>query len=256
MLTIGQLAGYVGVTVRAVRHYHALGLLPEPERTASGYRSYTAQDVIDLRRIKVLTDAGVPLARVRELQGAGPDELDAAVRDLDAQLVRRIEELAATRRSLAELASGGQPFLPPGVASMHEQMRELGVSERTLDCERDAWVLIQVLYPELVEEWAATQAAMLDDPGYADLYRVMDQAWDWPEVDPRIEEVAHRMVEWIRQRDEPDPAGDWDAGSTAYELVTTYRLDASPGWRRMRERVAELMADVMPEARPGATRRP
>ena len=60
----------------------------------------------------------------------------------------------------------------------------------------------------------------------------------------------------FRQRDEPDPAGDWDAGSTAYELVTTYRLDASPGWRRMRERVAELMADVIPEARPGATRRP
>ena len=39
MLTIGQLAAYVGVTVRAVRHYHQVGLLPEPERDASGYRS-------------------------------------------------------------------------------------------------------------------------------------------------------------------------------------------------------------------------
>ena len=60
MLTIGQLADYVGVTRRAIRHYHALGLLPEPERTASGYRSYDAQDVVELHRIKVLTDAGVP----------------------------------------------------------------------------------------------------------------------------------------------------------------------------------------------------
>ena len=32
MLTISQLAAYAGVTVRAVRHYHQIGLLPEPER--------------------------------------------------------------------------------------------------------------------------------------------------------------------------------------------------------------------------------
>jgi DNA-binding transcriptional MerR regulator len=36
VLTIKQLADYVGVTVRAVRHYHARGPLPEPERDASG----------------------------------------------------------------------------------------------------------------------------------------------------------------------------------------------------------------------------
>jgi hypothetical protein len=42
MLTIGQLAAYAGVTVRAVRHYHQIGLLPEPERDASGYRRYGA----------------------------------------------------------------------------------------------------------------------------------------------------------------------------------------------------------------------
>ena len=38
MLTIGELASYAGVTVRAVRRYHAKGLLPEPERDHSGYR--------------------------------------------------------------------------------------------------------------------------------------------------------------------------------------------------------------------------
>jgi DNA-binding transcriptional MerR regulator len=74
MLTIKQLADYVGVTRRAVRHYHRIGLLSEPERDVSGYRSYTAQDVIDLQRIKVLADAGVPLARVRDLLSCGPEE--------------------------------------------------------------------------------------------------------------------------------------------------------------------------------------
>ncbi|HUZ52311.1 MAG TPA: MerR family DNA-binding transcriptional regulator [Streptosporangiaceae bacterium] len=48
MLTIGQLAAYAGVTVRAVRHYHQIGLLPEPERDASGYRRYGATAVVSL----------------------------------------------------------------------------------------------------------------------------------------------------------------------------------------------------------------
>ncbi|WP_243659214.1 MerR family transcriptional regulator [Tamaricihabitans halophyticus] len=48
MLTISQLASYAGVTVRAVRHYHQTGLLPEPERNHSGYRSYGANAVVEL----------------------------------------------------------------------------------------------------------------------------------------------------------------------------------------------------------------
>ncbi|MGY2061630.1 MerR family DNA-binding transcriptional regulator, partial [Nocardia gipuzkoensis] len=52
MLTIGQLATAAGVTVRTVRHYHHVGLLPEPERDASGYRRYGAQAAVDLIRIR------------------------------------------------------------------------------------------------------------------------------------------------------------------------------------------------------------
>ena len=65
MLTISQLATYAGVTVRAVRHYHAKGLLPEPERDHSGYRRYDASAVVELVRIRTLAEAGVPLSKVR-----------------------------------------------------------------------------------------------------------------------------------------------------------------------------------------------
>ena len=52
MLTISQLAAYAGVTVRAVRHYHQVGLLPEPARDRSGYRTYDvdALQLLDLVR--------------------------------------------------------------------------------------------------------------------------------------------------------------------------------------------------------------
>ena len=68
-LTIGQLAQYAGVTIKAVRHYHRRGLLPEPWRDASGYRRYTAEDAIALVKIKTLAEASVPLARGRESPG-------------------------------------------------------------------------------------------------------------------------------------------------------------------------------------------
>ena len=88
MLTIGQLASYAGVTVRAVRHYHAKGLLPEPERDQSGYRRYGATAVVELVRIRILADAGVPLSRVRELLSAGDPAFAAAVERIDRRLAR------------------------------------------------------------------------------------------------------------------------------------------------------------------------
>jgi DNA-binding transcriptional MerR regulator len=42
-ITIGQLADYAGVTIKAVRHYHKRGLLEEPARDASGYRRYSVR---------------------------------------------------------------------------------------------------------------------------------------------------------------------------------------------------------------------
>ena len=65
MLTISQLAAYAGVTTRAVRHYHQIGLLPEPERDASGYRRYGATAVVSLIKIRTLANAGVPLSSDR-----------------------------------------------------------------------------------------------------------------------------------------------------------------------------------------------
>ena len=56
-LTIGQLAEYAGVTIKAVRLYHRRGLLPEPPRDTSGYRRYTAEDAIALVKIRTLAEA-------------------------------------------------------------------------------------------------------------------------------------------------------------------------------------------------------
>src|SRR3989337_2712208 len=106
MLTIGQLATHAGVTVRAVRHYHARGLLPEPERDASGYRRYDANAVVGLIKIRTLADAGVPLSRVKELLEADEEEFAAAVGEIDKRLRAEIREQQKRRERINRLAAG------------------------------------------------------------------------------------------------------------------------------------------------------
>ena len=105
-LTIGQVADYVGVTIRAVRHYHQRGLLPEPDRDSSGYRRYDANAVVDLIKIKTLADAGVPLARIKGLLRAEPAQFSQAVDQIDAALDARIRDLQEQKRRIAGLATG------------------------------------------------------------------------------------------------------------------------------------------------------
>ena len=130
MLTIGQLAAYAGVTVRAVRHYHQIGLLPEPERDSSGYRSYDAAAVVRLIRIRTLAEAGVPLSRVQELLDAAPEEFAAAVDQIDQELRAEVRRLQEHRRRIARLAAGDSLALPRSVVDYLDRLREKAPRQR------------------------------------------------------------------------------------------------------------------------------
>ncbi len=124
MITIGQLADYAGVTIKAVRHYHQRGLLEEPPRDASNYRRYSAKDAIALVKIKTFADAGVPLARIKELLAADPHRFRAAVAEIDRQLQERVAELLRTRERLAQLSGGDRLFVSAEVADYLDRLRE------------------------------------------------------------------------------------------------------------------------------------
>ena len=120
------------MTIKAVRHYHRRGLLAEPPRDASGYRRYGAQHAIDLVKIKTLAEAGVPLARIKELLAADPDRFAAAIAEIDRDLRERAEELRRTRERLARLSAGDRLFVSAEVADFLDRLRELGVSQRAV----------------------------------------------------------------------------------------------------------------------------
>lgn len=103
-MRIGEIAALVGVTSRAVRHYHHIGLLPEPARQANGYRAYTVRDAVLLARIRRLTEIGLSLDEVRDvLADDAGRELGEVLTELDADLARQEREIQERRQVLAVL---------------------------------------------------------------------------------------------------------------------------------------------------------
>lgn len=108
-MRIGELAGQLGLNPRTIRYYESIGLLPEPERTESGYRDYDDQAAELLTFIKTAQRLGITLDEIREIlalrdRGERPcsyvrDVLRRQVIEIDD----RIAELRQLRRELVTL---------------------------------------------------------------------------------------------------------------------------------------------------------
>ena len=195
MLTIGQLAAYAGVTVRAVRHYHQIGLLPEPERDASGYRRYGPRAVVSLIKIRTLANAGVPLSHIGQMLEADAPAFAEAVQRIDSRLRDEIERLEISRKQIAQLTAGDSLTLPPEVISYLDRLREIGASERMVDSERDGWILLAARWPDRIPEVIAAKHAQLEDPQLVRLYRILSELLESDAVDvSRAEEAADIMA--------------------------------------------------------------
>ena len=223
MLTIGQLAAYTGVTVRAVRHYHQIGLLPEPERDASGYRKYGAPAVVSLIKIRTLANAGVPLARIARMLEADKADFAEAVERIDAHLRDEIARLEASRNQVAQLAAGDSLVLPPEVVAYLDRLREIGTSERMIAGERDGWILMAARWPEKVLQWIPDKLAQLQDRRVVRLYHVLSQLMETQETsEPLALEAVDIMVELAEQA---EAAGELDLDDTVLDDTSFALLD-------------------------------
>ena len=108
-MRIGEAAALAGVEASAIRFYEQEGVLPEPERTVSGYRSY-GQDQVDLIRfVKRARRLEIPLDDVRQIVelrtgGQAPCQVVRAVMAREAAAIEaRIAELEDLRRELLHL---------------------------------------------------------------------------------------------------------------------------------------------------------
>ena len=243
MLTIGQLAAYAGVTARAVRHYHQIGLLPEPERDASGYRRYGATAVVSLIKIRTLANAGVPLSQIAELLQADASAFAEAVKRIDDRLRDEVERLEASRRQIAQLEAGDSLLVPPEVACYLERLRQIGTSERIVQGERDGWILVAARWPDQIREWMPDKLAQLEDPRLVRLYRVISEIGESDEGDddPRLAEAADILADLLEQAyaASETQASEWASDDLPFDLLDAFAVESDPRMERMQQLMRE-----------------
>lgn len=189
-MRIGEFAALVGVTSRAVRHYHHIGLLPEPARRANGYRAYSVRDAVRLARIRRLTELGLALDEVRDvLADDAGRELAEVLGELDADLARQEHAIQERRRRLAALLDG--PLAPGEHASptLAEFLGDASPSGSPA-AARDREHLALLDAAGVGGEVYAALRPLTGDPAVLALYERLDELAEAPANDPRIAPLA------------------------------------------------------------------
>lgn len=109
-MDIGGAAKATGISVKMIRHYEAIGLLPKVARTFGNYRVYRDTDIHTLRFVRRARALGFSMGDIKELLSLWQNKSrsSASVKKVAGQhveeLKRKIAELTAMVRTLEHLA--------------------------------------------------------------------------------------------------------------------------------------------------------
>ncbi|WP_106401445.1 MerR family DNA-binding transcriptional regulator [Actinocorallia populi] len=275
---IGDAAAFAGITPRAIRHYHEIGLLPEPERGGDGRRRYGHDDMTRLLWIRKMADAGISLDDMRAAFGEARDEAGDEALDIESVLSRLEETLAAQeaaikrrRAAVQRLQAVGSPLgllsepvtdrlspLPPG-ALRPSDLDALLVTERIFGplgaAIQAGTFIVLATHPDLRAEEDRLEAAeaALDDGVEPD--------------DPRVEELAvqrcaHQMAlnqaieaagldaaeEKIFEIYDADLKGEEGTEMSTATAITKMPYDFSPARMRCVELAGRLFDEALADA--------
>jgi len=282
---IGDAAAFVGTTPRAIRHYHEIGLLPEPVRGSDDRRRYGYEDMIRLLWIRRMADAGIALDDIRGAfadtvpAGAGSDHgLAGILERLEGSLLAQEEELHRQRAAVQRMRTRGSRMglLSDFVSSRLENLPEGSLRQADLD---NLLVVERTFGPLGAAVNASRYIALATHPGLreeSDRLEAAEEALDDTVSvdDPRVAQVAaerhaferalHSILEESGLNDCDDALFDaWDAlhpetaegegtttGAQEYsglvEAIATMPYDWSPARLRCMELAEELAARDLP----------
>jgi MerR family transcriptional regulator, thiopeptide resistance regulator len=190
-------ARLAGVSVRALHHYDAIGLLVPQIRTAAGYRVYTDADLLRLQQILIGRELGLSLEEIRRsLDDPGFDRM-AALRDQRERLSARVRQAEAMIRAVDAALAGFDGGRKEGEMKMEdlfqgfnpsryddEARRQWGTSDAFVESEKRT----RRYTPDDWKTLAAEQAAI-----YADAYAALKAGKS--HADRAVMDIAerHRM---------------------------------------------------------------
>lgn len=110
---VKEVAELTGLSVRALHHYDAIGLVSPERRTSAGYRLYTEADLVALQQVLVYRELGLPLERIKQIVNDPAFDRQAAFEDQRRQLEHKLENTHAMLRAVdkALAALKGEPIM-------------------------------------------------------------------------------------------------------------------------------------------------
>lgn len=274
---IGDAAAFVGITPRAIRHYHEIGLLPEPERGTDDRRRYGYDDMIRLLWIRKMADAGIALDDIRDAfadtpSGGGDDDPGIAgiLERLEESLVAQEAELRRQRTAVQRMRTEGNRM---GLLSDFVTNRLKALPEGSLrQADLDNLLVIERIFgplgaavnagryialathPDLREASDRVDAAeeALDDTVAVDDPRVAQVAAERHAFEQRLNTVIEEsgLAEdddalfdaWEGLHPAADDAGRAPGSMSAVEATSKMPYDFSPARLRCMELAEELAA--------------
>ena len=195
-MRIGELAALAGTTTRAIRHYHSIGLLTEPERDDSGYRRYGAIDLVRVIRIRRLRALEMPLEQIAaQLTGSIDADADVAgaLRALAHDIARRITELRALHTRVLDLAASNT--FGDSAETWSTALRERGLLDHRAelpDRERPAVDLLDALHPGGIAGVVEQASGLMSDRERLDQLRpLLLRFSELPEDEALAEAIAN-----------------------------------------------------------------
>lgn len=225
--SIGELARATGVTVRTLHHYDDIGLLRPSERTASGHRRYTPDDLRRLYRVRALRHLGMPLEEIKGVLGGSSQDL-AGLAGMRGLLTAQLDELTAQADRLQQLIGQiGELLQRLDAGSMPDPDRFMTTLE--MICVLDSYFTSeqreelarrrQALGPQAVEEaktrWAGLVEQLLD--------HVQD---DTPVDDPQVQDLVQRWDE-LGAAFQPEGAASEQAKAAARQMWADHSEELS-----------------------------
>ncbi|MEU5839095.1 MerR family transcriptional regulator [Streptomyces diacarni] len=260
---IGDAAAFAGTTPRAIRHYHQIGLLPEPERGGDGRRRYDYDDMIRLLWIRKMAQAGISLDDIRSAFD-GAQDIEETLGRLGDTLATQEADIKQQRAAIQRLQTVGSPL---GLLSSPVTDRLSHLPTGTLrTSDLDALLVTERIFGPLgAAVQASTFIALATHPDLraeADRLDAADAALDdsVDPDDPRVEELAtqhhthHKALTQTIEADgldaaeenlfesyDADQTRDEDTRTSAFEAVTKMPYTFSPARIRCLQLTAQLL---------------
>ncbi|MFF8867219.1 MerR family transcriptional regulator [Streptomyces sp. NPDC015139] len=198
--SVGQVAGFAGITVRTLHHYDEIGLLVPSERTYAGHRRYNDADLDRLQQILFFRELGFPLDEVAAL-------LDDPDTDPRAHLRRQHELLTTRIEKLQKMAAAVEHAMEARTMGINLTPEERFEVFGDFDPDEHA--------AEAEERWGGTEAYRQSRRRTARYTKE-----DWKRINEEMGAIHGRMADLLAEGVPADSAAAMDVAEEHRRFIT------------------------------------